>query len=184
MMLFGNRRWASRKVRFCVSRGAPQPSVRDPTERPPEPVCHRLLQRLRPASDIGDIRRFAGPAKLVAYVGLKPGQRESGRCKHVKLGVGHRGRCDLSHLLVQGAHAVMRSGRSTSLGILGCQIFARKGQRNMAVVAVARNLLAQVRSDQSLASKLAMLARTLGSELRVRLALPGRVAACVLHFQE
>jgi hypothetical protein len=39
---------------------------------------------------------------------------------------------------------VLRSGLATSLGKWGCQVFARKGQPTLAVVAVARNLLVQV----------------------------------------
>ena len=50
---------------------------------------------------IGDVRRFETPAKLVAYIGLNPGQRESGRGKHIKLvhrqiSSGHMKRCHSS----------------------------------------------------------------------------------------
>jgi transposase len=41
---------------------------------------------------IGDVRHFQDPEKLVAYVGLNPGQHESGRGKSIKLGVGKWGR--------------------------------------------------------------------------------------------
>lgn len=41
---------------------------------------------------IGDVRRFERPEKLVAYIGLNPGQRQSGTGKNIKLGVGKRGR--------------------------------------------------------------------------------------------
>lgn len=47
---------------------------------------------------IGDVRRFERPEKLVASIGLNPGQRESGRGKHIKLGVGKRGRGDMRSL--------------------------------------------------------------------------------------
>ena len=74
---------------------------------------------------IGDISRFANPRKLVAYLGLNPGQRESGSHKRIKVGIGRRGRRDMRTLLVQGAHAVLRSGRHTQLGKWGWRLFAR-----------------------------------------------------------
>ena len=82
---------------------------------------------------IGDVRRFQRPEKLVAYIGLNPGQRQSGTGKNIKLGVGKRGRGDIRHLLIQGAQAVLRMGRATLLGQWGWKLFARKGNRNVAV---------------------------------------------------
>jgi transposase len=144
---------------------------------------------------IGDVRRFDTPRKLVAYIGLNPGQRESGRGKNIKLGIGKRGRGDMRHLLVQGAHAVLRMGRTTPLGKWGWKLFARKGQRNIAVAAVARKLLEQVwhmlmgnpptelEPDKSFVLKLRKLTVTLGKALRAELGLPATLDACVLHFQ-
>lgn len=144
---------------------------------------------------IGDVRRFERPEQLVAYVGLNPGQRESGRGKNIKLGVGKRGRGDMRHLLVQGAHAVLRTGKNTPLGQWGWKLFARKGQRNIAVAGVARKLLVQVwhllsgnppkalESDKSHALKLKKLAVMLGADLRSQLALPSKVQACVAHLE-
>lgn len=93
---------------------------------------------------IGEVRRFQRPEKLVAYIGLNPGQRQSGTGKNIKLGVGKRGRGDIRHLLIQGAQAVLRMGRTTALGQWGWKLFARKGHRHVAVAAVARKLLVQV----------------------------------------
>lgn len=127
---------------------------------------------------IGDIRRFHSPEKLVAYIGLNPGQRQSGRGKDLRLGVGNRGRGDIRHLLIQGAQAVLRSGRHTLLGRWGWKLFARKGSRNVAVAAVARKLLVQVwhllqgnpptarETDQSFRLKLHKLAVALGCAVR------------------
>ncbi|MCK9588556.1 MAG: transposase [Terrimicrobiaceae bacterium] len=92
----------------------------------------------------GEVRRFDRPEKLVAYIGLNPGQRRSGNGKNIKLGVGKRGRGDMRHLLIQGAQAVLRMGGNTPLGKWGWNLFARKGNRNTAVAAVARKLLVQV----------------------------------------
>lgn len=127
---------------------------------------------------IGDIRRFHSPEKLVAYIGLNPGQRQSGKGKDIRLGVGRRGRGDIRHLLVQGAQAVLRSGRHTVLGQWGWKLFARKGNRNVAVAAVARKLLVQVwhmlqgnppnalETDKSFRLKLQKLAVILGTTVR------------------
>jgi len=143
---------------------------------------------------IGDVRRFERPEKLVAYIGLNPGQRDSGHGKRIKLGVGKRGRGDMRNLLVQGAHAVLRKGRATPLGKWGWKLFARKGQRNIAVVAVARKLLVQVwhllsgnppvalESEKSLRVKLMKLATMLGKKLREELSLPPRPSDCVEHL--
>ena len=79
---------------------------------------------------IGDVRRFQRPEKLVAYIGLNPGRRQSGTSKNIKLGVGKRGRGDIRHLLIQGAQAVLRNCRATLLGQWGWKLFARKGNRN------------------------------------------------------
>jgi transposase len=132
---------------------------------------------------IGDIQRFHSPEKLVAYIGLNPGQRQSGRGKDIRLGVGKRGRSDIRQLLVQGAQAVLRMGRHTALGQWGWKLFARKGNRNVAVAAVARKLLVQVwhmlqgnpptalESDKSFTLKLHKLAVVLGTSLRKDLGL-------------
>lgn len=144
---------------------------------------------------LGDVRRFDSPGKLVAYMGLNPGQRESGRGKSIKLGVGKRGRGDMRHLLIQGAQAVLRMGRNTALGKWGWKLFARKGNRNVAVAAVARKLLVQVwhelsgnpptalEEDKSFSLKLKKLAVMLGKALRKQLELPDRLDACVRHLQ-
>lgn len=144
---------------------------------------------------IGDIRRFDNPAKLVAYAGLNPGQRQSGHGKHIKLGLGRRGRGDLRHLLVQGAHAVLRTGKRTALGQWGWKLFARKGHRNIAVAAVARKMLVQVwhllsgnppttlEPDKSLVIKLEKLVVLLGKEWRTRIGLTGKLTQCIAQLQ-
>lgn len=145
---------------------------------------------------IGDVRRFENPKKLVAYIGLNPGQRESGHGKNIKLGIGKHGRGDMRRLLIQGAHAILRTGRDTPLGKWGWKLFARKGNRNIAVAAIARKLLMQVwylltgqppealESDKSLNIKLQKLAVVLGKELRIQMALPVKLADCVAHLRE
>src|SRR5690606_13021008 len=78
----------------------------------------------------------------------------------------------------QGAQAVLRMGRHTALGQWGWKLFARKGNRNVAVAAVARKLLVQVwhmlqgnpptamESDKSFRLKLQKLAVVLGASMR------------------
>jgi transposase len=144
---------------------------------------------------IGNVRRFDRPEKLVAYIGLNPGQRQSGNGKFIKLGVGKRGRGDMRHLLIQGAQAVLRMGGNTTLGKWGWKLFARKGNRNTAVAAVARKLLVQVwhllsgnpptalEADKSLAIKLQKLIVVLGKKLRAEIGLPAKISDCVLDLQ-
>ena len=143
---------------------------------------------------IGEVRRFERPEKLVAYIGLNPGQRQSGHGKNIKLGVGKRGRGDIRNLLIQGAHALMRLGKATPLGAWGWKLFARKGNRNTAVAAVARKLLVQVwhllsgnpptmlEPDKSLRLKLHKLVVFLGKELRSEMELPESVAECIVEL--
>jgi transposase len=145
---------------------------------------------------IGDVQRFEGPEKLVAYLGLNPGQRQSGAGKNVKIGVGKRGRGDLRHLLIQGAQAVLKMGRHIPLGQWGWKLFARRGHRNIAVAAVARKLVVQVwhllsgnppvalETDKSLTLKLRKLSVALGQSLRVQLGLPSNVQQCIQQLQE
>lgn len=140
---------------------------------------------------IGNVRRFERPEKLVAYIGLNPGRRQSGTSKNIKLGVGKRGRGDIRHLLIQGAQAVLRMGRATALGQWGWKLFARKGNRNVAVAAVARKLLVQVwhmlsgnppnalETDKSFTLKLHKLAVVLGAPLRRELRLGDTLPACI-----
>jgi len=143
---------------------------------------------------IGDVRRFERPEKLAAYIGLNPGQRESGKGKNVKVGVGKRGRGDMRSLLIQAAQAVLRIGKNTPLGKWGWKLFARKGRRNIAVVAVARKLIVQVwhllsgnppaalEPDKSLKAKLERFTVELGKSLREQLQLPDNVNKCALHL--
>jgi len=145
---------------------------------------------------IGDVRRFARAEKLVAYVGLNPGRRQSGKSKDIKLGTGGRGRCDLRRLLTQGAQAVLRTGRATALGQWGWKLFARKGCRNVAVSAVARKLLVQVwhllhgnpptaiDTSKSFTLKLSKLAATLGTDLRRQLGLGDSLAESIQQLRK
>jgi transposase len=140
---------------------------------------------------IGDIQRFARPENLVAYIGLNPGQRCSGKGKDIRLGVGRGGRGDVRHRLVQGAQAILRTGQKTPLGQWGWKLFLRKGQRNIAVAAVARKLLVQVwhmlqghvptalESDKTLQTKLTKLAVSLGAARRQQLDLGCSLQECV-----
>jgi len=144
---------------------------------------------------IGNVRRFTGPEKLVAYLGLNPGRKRSGNDKDQRIGVGHRGRGDLRSLLVQGAQAVMRMGGKTELGKWGWKLFARKGYRNIAVVAVARKMAVQVwhvlsgnpptmvEKDRSLAAKLQKLIVVLGKDLRAKMGLPSTLAEGIRELQ-
>ena len=81
-------------------------------------------------------------------------------------------------------------GRATTLGQWGWKLFARKGNRNVAVAALARKLLVQVwhmlsgnpptalETDKSFTLKLHKLTVVLGKPLRHELRLGETLSAC------
>jgi hypothetical protein len=91
---------------------------------------------------IGKIDRFAHPKKLVKYVGLNPAFDDSGEGKWSG-GIGGHGNKWLRSLLMEGAQAILRSSRSP-LAQWGKKLMGRKGQKNLAVAAVARKLTVSV----------------------------------------
>jgi transposase len=145
---------------------------------------------------VGDINRFSSPNKLVAYLGLNPGRLKSGTGKDIKIGVGRRGCKAMRSLLIQGAQAIMRLKKGNALRDWGWQLFARKGNRNEAVAAVARKLVIQLwhllkghgitRQEQRgpLQRKLTQLCQGLGKTGREALGLPVKTSHCVAHLME
>jgi len=143
---------------------------------------------------IGDIKRFANHKKLAAYLGLNPGIKDSGKSVRIKKGIGNRGRKDMRTLLVQAAHSVLRKGKSTELRKWGMRLLIRKGNRNIAVGAVARKLSAQVwhllsgntptqlEPSKSRATKLRKLLTILGKELREQMNLPSTIKECLVYY--
>lgn len=128
---------------------------------------------------IGDIHRFANPRKLVKYVGLHPSFDDSGEgTSHG--GVGNNGRKDLRCLLIEAAHAIMRSPKQ-SLAQWGRKLLRRKGELNIAVAAVARKLTVAIwylmmgqwtaleEIDKPLALKVGKIIRSVGKETLVKL---------------
>ena len=90
---------------------------------------------------VGDIHRFANPAKLVKYIGLNPAFDDSGQGTW-RGGIGGHGRKDLRCLLVEAAQAILRS--KTPLAQWGKRLLARKGSINLVVAAIARKLAVAV----------------------------------------
>lgn len=90
---------------------------------------------------VGDIKRFASPKKLVAYVGLYPAFDESGEGGW-RGGISGHGRRDLRSLLIESAQSILRSNHP--LAAWGKRLLARKGSKNLAAAAVARKLLVSV----------------------------------------
>lgn len=90
---------------------------------------------------IGDIHRFASPKKLVKYVGLDPAFDHSGN-GHWSGGIGGHGRRDLRGLLIEAAHALLRSGHP--LARWGKKLLRRKGEVKLVVAAIARKLTVAV----------------------------------------
>ena len=89
---------------------------------------------------IGNVRRFQRPEKLVAYIGPNPGQRQSGRDKKIKLGVGKRGR-GLTSAISSSKGPRPFCGRGAPRPWANG---ARKGSRHVGVAVVARKLLVQL----------------------------------------
>jgi transposase len=145
---------------------------------------------------VGDVRRFARPEKLAAYLGLNPGEKRSGKSKELKIGIGRRGRGDLRQLLVQAAQAILRCGQATALGKWGWKLFARKGHRNIAIGAVARKLAMQVwhvlmgnpptllEAGKGLTVKLHKLAVILGPKRRGELGLGTGLLASIARLRQ
>ncbi len=90
---------------------------------------------------IGDIHRFSEPKKLVKYFGLNPAFDDSGE-NNWSGGIGGHGREDVRALLIESAHAILRSGHP--LAKWGKKLLARKGEIKLAVAAVARKLVVAV----------------------------------------
>jgi transposase len=91
---------------------------------------------------IGDIQRFADPKKLVKYVGLNPAFDDSGTSEWSG-GIGGHGHKLLRCLLMEGAQAILRCGKSP-LARWGKKLLASKGSVNLAVAAIARKLTVAV----------------------------------------
>ena len=91
---------------------------------------------------VGDIKRFASPKKLVKYVGLNPAFDDSGN-EQWSGGIGGHGRKDLRCLLIEAAHAILRSAK-TDLAKWGKKLLRRKGEINLVVAAIARKLTVAV----------------------------------------
>jgi transposase len=91
---------------------------------------------------VGDIHRFADPKKLVKYVGLHPAFDDSGESEWSG-GIGGHGHKLLRCLLIEGAQAILRCGK-TPLARWGKKLLAAKGSVNLAVAAIARKLTVAV----------------------------------------
>jgi hypothetical protein len=90
---------------------------------------------------IGDIHRFSEPKKLVKYVGLDPAFDDSGE-NTWSGGIGGHGRRDLRALVIESAHAILRTDHP--LAKWGKRLLGRKGEIKVAVAAVARKLVVAV----------------------------------------
>ncbi|MFO7821795.1 MAG: transposase, partial [Lentisphaeria bacterium] len=100
----------------------------------------RALTAFEMIAAVGDIRRFANPKKLVAYIGLNPSVRESADSS--KPGrVRKRGCNRVRSRLIQAAKSFMRakSNENNPVKRWGLAMKMRKGA-NKATVAVARKL--------------------------------------------
>jgi hypothetical protein len=110
-----------------------------------EPAIRRLLSipglglisAVSEYAVIGDVHRFARPAKLVSYLGLDPRVRQSGN-RPAQIGhISHAGPGRARSLLVEAAHAAVRS--PGPMHAFYARLAARRGH-GVALVAVARKL--------------------------------------------
>ncbi len=85
---------------------------------------------------IGDVHRFRSPKQLVAYVGLNPRVKLSGKGGRIS-SLGHHGRKELRALLIEAAQNLLRY--DNPLKKWGWKLLIAKG-RNVAAVALARKL--------------------------------------------
>lgn len=89
------------------------------------------------AAAVGDIKRFAAPQKLVAYLGLNPSVRQSGEGPAYHGRITKQGRGQARGMLVEAAWAAARS--AGPLRAFYRKIAARRG-KHIAAVATARKL--------------------------------------------
>lgn len=91
---------------------------------------------------VGDIKRFSAAKKLVKYVGLNPAFDDSGEGEW-RGGIGGHGNKYLRSLLIEAAHALLRTS-DNALAQWGRKLLARRGEKNLAVAAIARKLTVAV----------------------------------------
>lgn len=90
---------------------------------------------------IGDINRFSNPKKLVAYIGLNPQTKQSGKTDKSS-GMSRHGRRDLRSLLVESAHTIFNN-QNNPLYKWAWKLEYRKG-KNASVIAVARKIVVSI----------------------------------------
>lgn len=90
---------------------------------------------------IGDINRFSNPKKLVAYIGLNPQTKQSGKTDKSS-GMSRHGRRDLRSLLVESAHTIFNN-KNNPLFKWAWKLEFRKG-KNASVIAVARKITVSI----------------------------------------
>lgn len=102
-----------------------------------------LINSFAIAAIIGDVNRFRTPKKLVAYIGLQPKVEQSGKMSRTSVTLGY-GRRELRSLLVQSAHAILRSApNDLPIARWGRRKEFQKGKQK-AVIAVARKLVVAI----------------------------------------
>ena len=116
-----------------------------------EPRMQKLLQVLgvgpiiafAAVAFIGDITRFKDSKKLCAYVGLVPSINKSGEYESKNHRIARCGVPLLKSLLVQGAQVCLTRG-DLPLHRWARHLAARKQNRNIAIVALARKMLVYI----------------------------------------
>lgn len=113
-----------------------------------EPMMLKLLQVLgvgpviafTMVAYIGDIKRFATPKRLCAYIGVVPSINASGERESKNHRIAKSGIPIIKAMLAQGAQAAMRSGK-LPIHTWARHIAARRQCHNIAVMALARKMV-------------------------------------------
>jgi len=123
---------------------------------------------------IEDVTRFATSKKLVAYIGLNPTVRETGKSKEGRR-VSRHGRRDLKALMIEAAQCALNKGEAPMHEWARRKV-AQKKERNKVVCALARKMACHVwhilmghpapglEPEASFRRKLTMLAGSVGRE--------------------
>lgn len=98
-----------------------------------------LLTTLTYQLVIEDPSRFAKSREVGPYLGLTPGEHQSGD-RDLKRRITKEGDPLLRRLLVQCAHHILRSKTDTDLKRAGLRIMSNGGHRSVAITAIARKL--------------------------------------------
>jgi transposase len=110
--------------------------------------CRRLMTipgvgpvtAVRFLAGVDQIERFGGAHELESYFGLTPGEASSSETKH-RTGLTKAGSTMVRWLMVQAAWSASRSRPNDPMVLWAMRISERKGNKQVAIVALARKMI-------------------------------------------